>query len=216
LSFYYQARLQRRKVAVPPLPPPAGHQLDIWWSPRSRRRDILRHYLGDDQGVIFRDADGKPGLAGDDRLRFNLSHCAGVSVCAVGAGMEVGVDCEAIAQHGDLTDVVATTFCNNEQALLARAGAATFTPLFYALWTRKEAVVKAIGLGIALPLAEIDVSQAPFALASQVAVPSHGDCWVASLRAPPGLAAACSARRSFTVIDRTPKGLAEPVSALFI
>ena len=205
-------------MAVTTLPPPAADQLDIWWVPRAAlplnadraganhrlRHDILRRYLGDDAPLgFFRDADGKPGLACDDFLHFNFADCDGMAAVVIGADMDVGIDCERVRPQSDLADVAAMCFCENEQALLARAGASAFTPLFYCLWTRKEAVLKALGLGLSLPLARIDVAAADLARASPVIVPSHGVVWVASLRAPTGWAGGCAARRPFTVVQRT-------------
>jgi len=84
---------------------------------------------------------GKPGWA--DGPPFSIAHSAGYAVCAVApAGMQLGVDIEPLGRVRDATLRLVTTAA--ERAQLA-GGAADAT----ALWTCKEAVLKAAGAGLA-------------------------------------------------------------------
>jgi len=99
---------------------------------------------------------GKPHLdpAQARDVRFNLSHCRGMVAVAIAQGAEVGVDVEAIERHDFDEDAIAAShFCAAERARLARiADAASRKHAFLALWTAKEALIKALGDGLSMPL----------------------------------------------------------------
>lgn len=96
---------------------------------------------------------GKPSLAGAAGLRFNASWAGSLGVVAVAREIELGVDVELIDSRVDWEGVGGLAFSADERARVDadRAGgdgavAAT------RIWCRKEAAVKAIGLGLALDL----------------------------------------------------------------
>ena len=83
-------------------------------------------------------------------LRFNLSHTPGLLACAL-AETEVGVDVELVrARH--FQAVAEDFFAPLEVASLARLGPGEQRERFFALWTLKEAYIKARGMGLAIPL----------------------------------------------------------------
>jgi 4'-phosphopantetheinyl transferase len=107
------------------------------------------------QWTFRTDARGKPSLAADhdgSRLSFNLSHTHGLVACAVAGGADVGIDVESVDRVVD--DRVARRFFSaRENADLSRcASDALRARRFLALWTLKEAYVKAIGQGLSHPL----------------------------------------------------------------
>ncbi|MFZ4070024.1 MAG: 4'-phosphopantetheinyl transferase family protein [Caulobacterales bacterium] len=108
-------------------------------------------------------AHGKPVLDPADKIGFNLSHSGDTAVFAVGPPVMLGVDIEALAP---MPEGVAQRFFAPAEtaALLALAGAAR-DEAFTRLWTRKEAVLKAIGAGLHAPL---DGFEAPIAAARKV------------------------------------------------
>jgi len=114
--------------------------------------------LGFDYG-----AHGKPALAGaaaGARLGFNISHSGSVALVGLVQGGEIGVDVEA---HRDMTDrdaLVRRFFSAAENAAYAALAESDRQRAFFDGWTRKEAVVKALGRGLSFPLREFDVSLA--------------------------------------------------------
>jgi phosphopantetheinyl transferase len=93
-------------------------------------------------------ADGKP-------LYANISHTRGWVAVALTSAAEVGVDIEAERPIPDLQELAAVALAPGER----RALAAATEPigLFFRLWTRKEALIKALGVGLGTSLTEIDV-----------------------------------------------------------
>jgi 4'-phosphopantetheinyl transferase len=129
----------------------------------------LRHLLSSYTGLgasdlEFAPGSGKPAL-GTPRaraeIRFNMSHSGSVVVVAVAAGREVGVDVERIGLPIDIGEIARRCFCEAERTLLAGCAAYGMEEMFYTIWTRKEAYVKAVGGGMALDLTAVDVSSAP-------------------------------------------------------
>jgi 4'-phosphopantetheinyl transferase len=120
-------------------------------------RRILGSYVGlAPESVGFREgAGGKPELA-DKSLRFNLSHSKSVAALAVSMDVEVGVDVEDIRPID--TDVAKRYFSPAENASLAALGGWERLEAFYRCWTRKEAILKAEGVGLRTPLDWFDVS----------------------------------------------------------
>ncbi|MDH7486310.1 MAG: 4'-phosphopantetheinyl transferase superfamily protein [Anaerolineae bacterium] len=126
-------------------------------------RDILGRYLRKwPQEVRFRySPHGKPLLATEPNLHFNLAHTGDLALVAVARHQPVGVDIERI--HPDISRelIAARIFSSREQAQLQALPAEVQTQAFFNCWTRKEAYVKARGEGLSLPLERFDVSLAP-------------------------------------------------------
>ncbi len=99
----------------------------------------------------------KPALAGHPGLSFNTSHSAGTAVIAVAAGTDVGVDIERIRPIDDAERLAADRFAASEADQLRSLPAEDREIGFLRLWTRKEAVVKALGLGLSMPLDRFSV-----------------------------------------------------------
>lgn len=91
----------------------------------------------------------RPYMAGD--IDFNISHSGEVVVCAISKGTRIGIDIERIKEISirDFTN----EFSESEMDDIMDAP----NPLsaFYRLWTKKEAIVKADGKGLSIPLKEI-------------------------------------------------------------
>lgn len=107
---------------------------------------------------------GKPmlpeGMIARD-LRFNLSHADGVALFAVTCGREVGVDVESVQRNIDYGQVAGRFFSLRERTTLLSLPAEAQREAFFACWTRKEAYIKARGMGLSLGLDAFDVSLAP-------------------------------------------------------
>ncbi|MDF1856192.1 4'-phosphopantetheinyl transferase superfamily protein [Pseudooceanicola sp.] len=135
---------------------------------RDRRAHILargrlRQVLADAMGKTPHDltfaygAHGKPALP--DGLEFNLSHSDGLACLALHPEVELGVDIEAFREIED--GVAERFFSSREYADLSALPAAHWSAGFFRCWTRKEAVVKAIGDGLSIPLDAFDVTLTP-------------------------------------------------------
>ena len=113
---------------------------------------------------------GRPRLTDAPRTGFSLSHTRGLVAVAVCDGADIGVDAEA---DSALPPGQGTLHPEEERALAALPSPA---PAFARLWTRKEAVAKALGLGLRLPFAGFDARAArvdPGPGLPQVRVESH-------------------------------------------
>jgi 4'-phosphopantetheinyl transferase len=137
------------------------------WPEHDRRRFIvararLRQLLGErlaaspDSLQFVCNPHGKPALApryGRD-LRFNLAHSRDVAVYAFADGVEVGIDVEALRELEDADVIAARAFSAGEYQAYRAFG-------FFYCWTRKEAYLKALGLGLQQDLPALDTSLPP-------------------------------------------------------
>ena len=91
---------------------------------------------------------GKPQLADARGLSFSLSHSGDGVAIAVAQDVAVGIDIEERRRIEDRDALVARFFSAEEAAAYGRAAPAEREDAFFRLWTRKEAFVKGIGLGL--------------------------------------------------------------------
>lgn len=103
---------------------------------------------------------GKPYLADESGLAFNLSHSVNKLVVAVGRNCRLGVDIEHIKHRASLSALVDKCFSEQEASYWNALPEAKKTVAFYRFWTRKEAFVKATGRGIALGLEQCVINPA--------------------------------------------------------
>ena len=125
-----------------------------------RLREILAQYLNVEAGEIklARQEHGKPYIAEDTDIVFNLSHSADKLIVAVGLQCQMGVDIEAIRQRDQLAALVKKCFAKEEKIYWKSLPEAEKSTEFYRFWTRKEAFVKAVGRGIALGMKHVVIS----------------------------------------------------------
>ena len=135
-----------------------------------RRRAALRTILGAYLAVRGRDivfavnAYGKPSVLAPKTaaaLTFNASHAASLALIAVGRSLRIGVDVERLRPDIDDEGVAERFFGAKELAELAALEPADRIAGFFNAWTRKEAVVKALGKGLSVPLDSFEVSLRP-------------------------------------------------------
>ena len=94
---------------------------------------------------------GKPVLKNKDDLWFSISHSDGLAVCAV-SDVAVGVDIERIDRMKQPLDFARTHFHAQECAYIEGLIDDDRHQGVMGIWTLKEAIAKATGLGLALPL----------------------------------------------------------------
>jgi 4'-phosphopantetheinyl transferase len=105
---------------------------------------------------------GKPSLVTKHRLlQFNVSHSGELILIAIARRRAVGVDVERIRTDLELDSIAARFFSANECKILNSLVGQARYEAFFACWTRKEAYVKATGLGLSLALDQFDVSLLP-------------------------------------------------------
>ena len=164
---------------------------------RATLRGVLAHESGTDAAALrfATGPHGKPFLTDPPTaLRFNLSHSGEIVLCAVAWEREVGVDVERIRPGIDHAALARRFFSPLEHEQLSSLPRALQPAAFFAAWTRKEALVKAWGVGLSLPLSRFDVSVHPHRRAELLHVregPGRGGQWsVHELDPGPGYAGA--------------------------
>jgi 4'-phosphopantetheinyl transferase len=91
---------------------------------------------------------GKPSLPEKfKKIHFNLSHSKGLSALVFSTKSEIGIDVEKIDPEFDF-DLIANTHFSNAENNFILAENGQSRKRFYTLWTRKEALLKAVGTGI--------------------------------------------------------------------
>ncbi|MBW4049147.1 MAG: 4'-phosphopantetheinyl transferase superfamily protein [Proteobacteria bacterium] len=172
----------------------------------------LRRILAGYTGVEARhlqyatDRHGKPRLApaacAEASLpTFNLSHSKDWALVAVSAGVEVGVDIEAVRPDLPGVDLAAAVLTDGEKAELGACPTLNHPTAFVGCWARKEACLKALGIGLGLEPRALYVgvhAQRCCVRAPGEGAAGHVD--VAPLPAPPGFAAALAALDGFAEV----------------
>ena len=125
-------------------------------------REILARYLHRKpaQLTFSVDQQGKPALV-DSKLEFNLSHSSDFALLAVTRERNIGVDVERIRTDMELENIAIHNFSKIEISELMALPLEQRIAGFFNCWTRKEAYIKAHGLGLSLPLDSFDVSLIP-------------------------------------------------------
>jgi 4'-phosphopantetheinyl transferase len=117
-------------------------------------RQTLGLYLGcpaASLSLATRD-DGKPYLVDCD-IEFNVSHSQNEWICAIARGTPVGVDVEVLRAVPDCFALARHHFARAEADALAALPQERRELAFLTCWTRKEAYLKLLGLGV---LADLD------------------------------------------------------------
>lgn len=142
-----------------------GQVRDHFTIGRACVRVLLGNALGMDprEVILAKGAHGKPEILAMEgsTLSFNLAHSKNTLLIAIRRKGSIGVDVEYLDRATDIMEVANANFTENESKALAAADPETRLRTFYRYWTRKEAIGKADGRGLLLPLASFDVSFEP-------------------------------------------------------
>ncbi len=109
---------------------------------------------------------GKPFMADatkGDRMQFNMSGSHGLGIIAVRLDDAVGVDVEAIRPFPGALQIAERFFAEDEYRELRAMPESERLQGFFEYWTRKEAIVKSLGLGLSYSLDSFSVSLEPSA-----------------------------------------------------
>ncbi len=94
----------------------------------------------------------KPYLAGEN-IKFNISHSGDIVVCVITENFEIGIDIE-ILQDIEIEDFKSQMTDNEWKRVLSSQCVKTS---FFNYWTQKEAVIKAHGMGLYVPLKSFEI-----------------------------------------------------------
>lgn len=141
-------------------------------------RYALRCILAEVTGLRVEDVafgrgpHGKPFMMGHAGWRFSLSRRMDVALVGISAGCEIGVDIEPVDNVQDL-EVMAEQVCSaNERVQWGRCPATDRAAAFATCWTRKEASLKAVGVGLSVDPVAVDVGLASAPALVYVPVPT--------------------------------------------
>lgn len=123
-------------------------------------RELLGEYLDSPPKSIefgYNEYD-KPTLKSKNKLKFNVSHSGEMALLAFNWEDEIGVDIEDSTREIEIDVVAKHFFSPNEVNTLLALPLSEQQPTFFNCWTRKEAIIKALGTGLAFPLNQFEVS----------------------------------------------------------
>ena len=129
---------------------------------RATLRILLGHLLSMDplKVPIITDTWGKPNTPGDsDRLIFyNVAHSSDTVLIALNSGGSVGVDLEKIDRNMEVLEMAPQALGNRptEQLRLVPSTSSR-AEIFYRYWAKREAISKADGRGLLLPMDAFDI-----------------------------------------------------------
>ncbi len=113
-------------------------------------------------------------------LHFNVSHSGDHGVLAISPDHQVGIDIEEINQEFRFDAIIESTFSTKEQAAVSSTDRDFDARAFFEIWTLKEAIIKATGIGLSANLQCIETPAAMRggAVTGQVRLPEFPDvCW---------------------------------------
>jgi len=101
---------------------------------------------------FFKNTYGKPYIATDSsrHIEFNLSHSHQLGVIALSRKLPVGIDIQLARQSTDIIAFSKRFFSTEEANYLSQLSPKKQRLSFNHLWTRKEALFKAVGKGITM------------------------------------------------------------------
>jgi len=136
-----------------------------WIIARGALRMLISRYLHlQPEKLLFASNEyGKLALAPfhERKLEFNLSHSRDIALYVLTVERQVRVDVEYMRDDIAYDELAKVSFSPNERTILRSLPQAAKREAFFNCWTRKEAYIKARGLGLSLPLHLFDVSIRP-------------------------------------------------------
>jgi 4'-phosphopantetheinyl transferase len=125
---------------------------------RALLRQILAHYAGQSAADLCFDSNssGKPLLRGTQSLHFSVSHSRDLALLAI-AHNQVGVDAEYVQTRVLRQAVLEQCLSRPERVHLQALPRKARAVALYRCWTQKEAVLKAVGMGLLYPPRHLNV-----------------------------------------------------------
>ena len=134
---------------------------DAGMAARLYTRIILSAYLSCDPAEVLLTENeyGKPLISNDlsSDLFYNISHSGGRILLGIAYRASVGVDIERVRSDLPYLNLARRFFARSEYNLIVNAPESDKVNMFFRIWTKKEAFVKAQGRGIAYGLKQFVV-----------------------------------------------------------
>lgn len=154
--------------------------------PESRRSYVVAHALlhcvieqaigGYGPRRFVKGKFGKPALRSSRTdLQFSLAHAENLVAVATAHGVEIGVDVESIDREADELTFSRVVLASREIEELPSFPLECNRPI--QLWTAKEAIAKAAGLGLSLPFPSIELGGSPLHLMCLPCAVGDADAW---------------------------------------
>jgi len=130
-------------------------------------RSILRNILCSYLDILPSDIEfcynqfGKPRISEAINMRkisFNASYSHNIALIAIALERDIGIDIEWIYRDCEHVEIANEFFSERERNVFLKLPNESKVEAFYKCWTRKEALVKAIGKGLSFSLKDFDVS----------------------------------------------------------
>jgi 4'-phosphopantetheinyl transferase len=122
---------------------------------------VLAAYLGCDGSAVDLESEehGRPRLAArfGHAIDFNWSHSGTDALIAIGRHVRPGVDVERMRPRPRLLEIARRYFEPAECSLLEELAGDERLAMFLGMWTAKEAVLKALGRGLAFGLDRVGI-----------------------------------------------------------
>lgn len=131
---------------------------------RGLLRQLLGRYLEITPKEVSFDYNpyGKPNLSKSlyqsSQLEFNLSHSENWAAFAFSLQDPIGIDIEAMKEKLEFDEIATRFFSVSESTKLAQLPIGEKKNAFFNAWTRKEALLKALGQGLSFPLKNCEVT----------------------------------------------------------
>ncbi len=149
----------------------------LWGYTHAWLRLILEHHtqVAASQLCFAKNAYGKPyisnnvsnNISNNDGNKvatfpqFNISHSEQRALIAVSKHVDIGVDIEFAKPYIQTTKLAKHYFSNDETQAIQSLRSDEQQAAFFTCWSRKEAFIKAMGLGLSMPLSDFSVSVEP-------------------------------------------------------
>ncbi len=171
---------------------------------RSALRTLIASFINTDPRELAFTIDtyGKPHLKGNPALQFSLTHCGPLAGIAMSTHGAVGLDCERLTLVDDMTSFCRRICSSTEWEIIRSLKGENLIKALFQIWTRKEAILKAIGVGLYYPLRKMTVLDRNHTHELHVEIPEFGPWWISTIDLPVTYAAACCAPFSIGAIER--------------
>jgi len=121
-------------------------------------RSILGYYVDQSPSSLelINNTHGKPSLK-NSNIEFNMSHSRNMVCYVIAFNNKIGVDIEFYNTTIDIMEMLELVFTKKEIELIKSLDIDEQYKTFYKSWTKKEALIKAVGRGLSYPINTIEV-----------------------------------------------------------